>query len=159
MPTIEEKITDVIEFAVAQGIELKKLSPLYGLLGEIEFARECNGVLAPAGNQPGWDVEAPDGVRFQVKTFANDRGGRKIRRSTAHLADFTICKLARIIDGKLVLTESRRATREEVMGSKVRGDFYELKVPKAEKGMAEMSKVYDETGRELYVGAGDREHD
>ena len=23
----------------------------------------------------------------------------------------------------------------------------------------EMSKVYDETGRELYMGAGDREHD
>jgi phosphomethylpyrimidine synthase len=30
---------------------------------------------------------------------------------------------------------------------------------KAERGMAEMSKVYDETGRELYMGAGDREHD
>ncbi len=29
----------------------------------------------------------------------------------------------------------------------------------AEKGMAEMSKVYDETGRELYLGQGDREHD
>ncbi|MFN9152157.1 MAG: phosphomethylpyrimidine synthase ThiC [bacterium] len=29
----------------------------------------------------------------------------------------------------------------------------------AEKGMAEMSKVYDATGRELYMGAGDREHD
>ena len=29
----------------------------------------------------------------------------------------------------------------------------------AEKGMAEMSKVYDESGRELYMGAGDREHD
>jgi phosphomethylpyrimidine synthase len=28
-----------------------------------------------------------------------------------------------------------------------------------EAGMAEMSKVYDETGRELYMGAGDREHD
>ena len=28
-----------------------------------------------------------------------------------------------------------------------------------ERGMAEMSKVYDETGRELYMGAGDREHD
>jgi phosphomethylpyrimidine synthase len=30
---------------------------------------------------------------------------------------------------------------------------------KAEEGMTEMSKVYDETGRELYMGAGDREHD
>jgi phosphomethylpyrimidine synthase len=30
---------------------------------------------------------------------------------------------------------------------------------KAEAGMEEMSKVYDETGRELYMGAGDREHD
>jgi phosphomethylpyrimidine synthase len=29
----------------------------------------------------------------------------------------------------------------------------------AEAGMAEMSKVYDETERELYMGAGDREHD
>jgi phosphomethylpyrimidine synthase len=29
----------------------------------------------------------------------------------------------------------------------------------AEAGMAEMSKVYDETGRELYMGAGNREHD
>ncbi|PKQ00527.1 MAG: phosphomethylpyrimidine synthase ThiC [Alphaproteobacteria bacterium HGW-Alphaproteobacteria-13] len=29
----------------------------------------------------------------------------------------------------------------------------------AEKGMAEMSKVYEETGRELYMGAGGREHD
>nr|WP_315457266.1 phosphomethylpyrimidine synthase ThiC [uncultured Sphingorhabdus sp.] len=29
----------------------------------------------------------------------------------------------------------------------------------AEEGMAQMSKVYDETGRELYMGAGDREHD
>ncbi len=29
----------------------------------------------------------------------------------------------------------------------------------AEAGMAEMSKVYDETGRELYMGAGDREPD
>ena len=26
-------------------------------------------------------------------------------------------------------------------------------------GFAQMSKVYDETGRELYMGAGDREHD
>ncbi|WP_432815842.1 phosphomethylpyrimidine synthase ThiC [Sphingorhabdus sp.] len=29
----------------------------------------------------------------------------------------------------------------------------------AEAGMAQMSKVYDETGRELYMGVGDREHD
>ncbi|AKM10113.1 phosphomethylpyrimidine synthase ThiC [Croceicoccus naphthovorans] len=29
----------------------------------------------------------------------------------------------------------------------------------AEKGMAEMSKVFKETGSELYMGAGDREHD
>jgi phosphomethylpyrimidine synthase len=26
-------------------------------------------------------------------------------------------------------------------------------------GVAEMSKVYDETARALYMGAGDREHD
>jgi phosphomethylpyrimidine synthase len=29
----------------------------------------------------------------------------------------------------------------------------------SEAGMAEMSKVYDETGRELYMSQGDREHD
>ena len=29
----------------------------------------------------------------------------------------------------------------------------------AEKGMAEMSRVYNEGGRELYIGAGNREHD
>jgi phosphomethylpyrimidine synthase len=29
----------------------------------------------------------------------------------------------------------------------------------AEKGMAEMAKVYNEGGRELYIGQGDREHD
>ena len=27
------------------------------------------------------------------------------------------------------------------------------------KGMEEMSKLYNETGRELYMGAGGREHD
>lgn len=30
---------------------------------------------------------------------------------------------------------------------------------RAEACTAEMSKVYDETGRVLYMGAGDREHD
>ncbi|MCC6482972.1 MAG: phosphomethylpyrimidine synthase ThiC [Sphingomonadaceae bacterium] len=30
---------------------------------------------------------------------------------------------------------------------------------KAEAGMAQMSEVYEETGRELYMGQGDREHD
>lgn len=29
----------------------------------------------------------------------------------------------------------------------------------AEAGIAETSKVSDETGRELYMGAGDREHE
>ena len=37
------------------------------------------------------------------------------------------------------------------------GDF--VAADEAEAGMAQMSKVYDETGRELYMGAGDREHD
>jgi phosphomethylpyrimidine synthase len=35
----------------------------------------------------------------------------------------------------------------------------EMSEAEAEAGMAEMSKVYDETGRELYMGQGDREHD
>tara|TARA_B100000678_G_scaffold214845_1_gene182166 strand:+ start:1123 stop:1296 length:174 start_codon:yes stop_codon:yes gene_type:complete len=29
----------------------------------------------------------------------------------------------------------------------------------AQKGMDEMSRVYNETGRDLYIGQGDREHD
>lgn len=29
----------------------------------------------------------------------------------------------------------------------------------AEEGMREMSKIYNEGGRELYIGQGDREHD
>jgi len=29
----------------------------------------------------------------------------------------------------------------------------------AEKGMQEMSRVYNESGRELYIGAGDRTHE
>jgi phosphomethylpyrimidine synthase len=29
----------------------------------------------------------------------------------------------------------------------------------AKQGMAEMSRVYNESGRELYIGAGNREHD
>ena len=37
------------------------------------------------------------------------------------------------------------------------GDF--VAAEEAEAGMAQMSKVYDETGRELYMGAGDRERD
>ena len=37
------------------------------------------------------------------------------------------------------------------------GDF--VAAEEVEAGMAEMSKVYDETGRELYMGAGDRERD
>jgi phosphomethylpyrimidine synthase len=32
-------------------------------------------------------------------------------------------------------------------------------VAEAEAGMAKMSELYNETGRELYIGAGGREHD
>jgi phosphomethylpyrimidine synthase len=35
----------------------------------------------------------------------------------------------------------------------------QLAEDEAEAGMAEMSKVFRETGSELYMGAGDREHD
>jgi phosphomethylpyrimidine synthase len=34
-----------------------------------------------------------------------------------------------------------------------------LAVEEAEQGMAEMSKVFKETGSELYMGSGGREHD
>ena len=37
--------------------------------------------------------------------------------------------------------------------------IYDLGMREAEKGMAQMSEVYEETGRELYMGAGGREHD
>jgi phosphomethylpyrimidine synthase len=45
--------------------------------------------------------------------------------------------------------------------SGVRGSSAEFALTEAEveAGMAEMSKVYDATGRELYMGAGDRERD
>jgi phosphomethylpyrimidine synthase len=39
------------------------------------------------------------------------------------------------------------------------GGLSAVALAEAERGMAEMSKVYDETGRELYMGQGDREHD
>jgi phosphomethylpyrimidine synthase len=39
------------------------------------------------------------------------------------------------------------------------GPVHTLTPEEAEAGMAEMSKVYDETGRELYMGAGERERD
>jgi phosphomethylpyrimidine synthase len=32
-------------------------------------------------------------------------------------------------------------------------------IAEAEKGMAAMSDLYNESGRELYIGAGGREHD
>ena len=32
-------------------------------------------------------------------------------------------------------------------------------VERAEEGMDEMSRLYNEGGRELYIGQGDREHD
>jgi len=35
----------------------------------------------------------------------------------------------------------------------------QLEADQAEAGMQEMSKLYEETGRQLYMGAGDREHD
>ncbi len=34
-----------------------------------------------------------------------------------------------------------------------------LAAEEMEKGMEEMSRVYNEGGRELYIGQGDREHD
>ncbi len=41
---------------------------------------------------------------------------------------------------------------------KQEGDGF-IAVDEAEKGMAQMSEVYEETGCELYMGAGNREHD
>jgi phosphomethylpyrimidine synthase len=38
-------------------------------------------------------------------------------------------------------------------------EFIAASPDEAEKGMQEMSKLYNETGRELYMGAGGREHD
>lgn len=37
--------------------------------------------------------------------------------------------------------------------------FHRVAAEEATAGTAEMGKFYDETGRELYMGAGDREHD
>ena len=41
----------------------------------------------------------------------------------------------------------------------VQADLSPEALAKAEEGMAEMSKVFRETGSELYMGAGGREHD
>ncbi len=52
-------------------------------------------------------------------------------------------------------------TREFALGEAENGSRRDAENAEewAEAGMAEMSKVYDATGRELYMGAGDREHD
>ena len=54
--------------------------------------------------------------------------------------------------------EGQSAAKARLEGVGSRGDA-ENAEEWVEAGMAEMSKVYDETGRELYMGAGDREHD
>jgi phosphomethylpyrimidine synthase len=54
------------------------------------------------------------------------------------------------------IASSSTVRPELVEGSQNGGALTE---EEAEAGMAEMSKVYDETGRELYMGAGDLEHD
>jgi phosphomethylpyrimidine synthase len=46
-----------------------------------------------------------------------------------------------------------------VDGSNVGVAGAEMSQEDIDAGFAQMSKVYDETGRELYMGAGDREHD
>jgi phosphomethylpyrimidine synthase len=55
--------------------------------------------------------------------------------------------------------EFARLQNQPAEGFIAAADLSAEALAKAEEGMAEMSKVYDETGRELYMGAGDREHD
>jgi phosphomethylpyrimidine synthase len=52
-----------------------------------------------------------------------------------------------------------RAANSDLLGVGHDLELGNLSAEEAEAGMAEMSKVYDETGRELYMGQGDREHD
>ena len=54
------------------------------------------------------------------------------------------------------LVEGERAAAARTSTSSARAALSEAD---AEKGMEEMAKVYNETGRELYMGQGDREHD
>ena len=55
------------------------------------------------------------------------------------------------------MLKANKANRRMLMD--LNGDDVIVAADEAEAGMAHMSKVYDETGRELYMGAGDREHD
>ncbi|KLE34739.1 hypothetical protein AAW00_11350 [Aurantiacibacter luteus] len=41
----------------------------------------------------------------------------------------------------------------------VRSETSAKQADEARQGMAEMTRVYKETGRELYIGQGSREHD
>ena len=54
---------------------------------------------------------------------------------------------------------SRRLWRKADAGLKNQDSAGFVAAEEAEAGMAAMSKVYDATGRELYMGSGDREHD
>jgi phosphomethylpyrimidine synthase len=52
-----------------------------------------------------------------------------------------------------------RAANSDLLGVGHDLELGNLSAEEAEAGMAEMSKVYDQTGRELYMGQGDRQHD
>jgi phosphomethylpyrimidine synthase len=57
------------------------------------------------------------------------------------------------------ISDRCRSAREVREFARLHGSESFNATEEAEAGMAEMSKVYDDTGRELYMGAGDREHD
>ena len=81
-------------------------------------------------------------INLEGKTFAVTGGASGIGRSTVA----TLCEAGATVffgdineDGG---AETAAASREAAL-----------------KGMAEMSKLYEDMGRELYLGAGGREHD
>jgi len=51
------------------------------------------------------------------------------------------------------------AKQNQSAGAFLAADLSAEALAEAEAGMAEMSKVFRETGSELYIGAGGREHD
>lgn len=63
-----------------------------------------------------------------------------------------------VVPSKLVLFAIQYIWCRSVARPSIKAQM-QRSVDEAENGIAEMSKVSDETGRELYMGAGDREHD
>jgi hypothetical protein len=108
------------EQCLAYGYAIEELRANTAIIGELTAAIALGGTLSPNNNERGWDVEGADGLKYQVKTYTvNRHGRRKVKASTAHLADITLCYLIRAIDGKIVIEQTACLTRAEVLATPV----------------------------------------